>query len=381
VDQNVAALATKMIKEYYSRLDNLPLKDMGKREFGFGEYDKKISYRHLSFPNFTALKRYLVETAPPFISYSAAEYERPEARPIERKGLLGAELVFDLDANDLQLPCIKIHGSKLVCSICLDAVKKETIRLVEEFLVPDFGLSKDEISINFSGNRGYHVHISDPKVFTLDNAARREISNYISPPDFDPSRFFPTLGMKGVALHGPKPTDKGWGGKLARSVITAMNSGEEALIALGIPKELARKLIKSKGGVVMGISSGNWDQVQIPKKGEFWGNVMNGITIKQSNSIDRNVTNDPRHLIRLPETIHGETGLIAKSVRMDEIGKFDPMKDAIIFKGSEILVKTGKVPAFTMAGKQFGPYENKTLGLPIYAAIYLMLKGLATPGV
>ncbi len=379
-DPGVAALAARLIKKYYSGVTELPLAHLERREFGFGEFGKKISYRHYSFRSFGELKRYLVESAAPFVSYSVAEYQRPEARPIEMKGLIGAELVFDLDANDLKLPCSLEHGTNLVCQKCLDAVKGETLRLVEDFLVPDFGISKDEITVNFSGNRGYHVHVSNDKVFGLDSAARRELSGYISPAGIDPAGFFPTLGMRATALHGPKPTDGGWGGKIARTIITALNSGPEALIALGIPKETARKLIRNRANVLLGITTGNWDKVNIPRKAEFWTSVINQLAIKQSNSIDRNVTNDVKHLIRLPNTIHGDTGLLAKTIPLTALSGFDPMREAIVFRGSEVLVKTGKVPRFSMDGRQFGPYENQRIGLPMYAGLYLMLKGLALLG-
>lgn len=393
-----------MIKDYYSRVSSFPVEHLEKRELGFGEFDKKIAYRHKSFRNFVELRRYLVDVGPPFISYSAAEYERPEARPIEKKGVIGGELVFDLDATDLEMPCAKEHGTNIVCQICLDAVKRETIRLIEEFLVPDFGLSKNDIAVNFSGNRGYHVHISNEKVFGLDSVARKQITEYISPPELDPTKFFPTLGMKGVEIKGsgtydknqlykkaespnteakligPKPNDAGWGGKIAKSLISALNSGEEAVEALGIPKPMARRLLKNRGSVILGITTGNWDSVKIDNKADVCRNIVKGLAIKQGNSIDRNVTNDIRHLIRMPDTIHGETGLLAKTMKLDELDAFEPMRDAIIFKNSEVLVKVSKAPKIGMNGRQFGPYENKTLGLPIYLGIYLMLKGLATLG-
>jgi DNA primase small subunit len=113
-----------------------------RREFGFGDFERKIAYRHMAFRDWKALKTYLTNDAPPFVSVSSAHYQHPDGRPMENKGRIGAELVFDLDANDLNLPCAKVHGSSWVCDKCLDAVKAETHKLIEDFLMSDFGFSE-----------------------------------------------------------------------------------------------------------------------------------------------------------------------------------------------------------------------------------------------
>jgi DNA primase small subunit len=367
-----------LIKGYYSSALNIFPRHMESREFGFGDFQSKIKYRHYAFKTKDALRTYLVENAPPFVSCSAAEYRYPDARPIETKGFVGAELVFDLDVNDLKLNCTPAHPSSWVCDNCLENVKDETIRLIEDFLVPDFGFQKDKISINFSGNRGYHVHVNDSNIFPLGAEARREISTYISGSGLDPSAFFPTMNITGQRLDGPKTTDGGWGGKIARKVVEALNDGEEAFVRMGIDPVLARKLVKNKAEVVFGITSGNWDKIRIPKKGEFWSKVFSDLAIKGGDSIDRNVTNDIRHLLRLPNSIHGDTGLIAKEVEFSKLAGFDPRKDAVAFKHGEMRVKTGVVPAFAMSGVPYGPYlENEKAELPVGAAVYLIRKGFA----
>ena len=90
-----------------------------------------------------------------------------------RKNWLGADLVFDLDAEG--------HScGKFTCQECLDKVKADAMKLIDEFLLPDFGFSKGEISVNFSGSRGYHVHVRSGSVMKLDREARREIADYVS---------------------------------------------------------------------------------------------------------------------------------------------------------------------------------------------------------
>lgn len=369
----VISLFKSHLKDYYSKSDDFVPSAVEKREFGFGDFEKKIAFRHAAFKSGSELKRYLVDNSPPFVSCSSAEYERPDGRPMEAKGWLGSELIFDLDASDLHLPCQKQHDRSWVCQNCLDSVKEETTRLVEDFLVPDFGFFEKDIKINFSGNRGYHVHVTDNGAFTLDSKARRQISEYITGTGLDAQKFFEIKTVK-KTLFGPQPDSNGWGGKFAKGMITALNS-EQELRELGIDAKTAKQLVDKKEEVKLGISLGVWDKVKIPKKAEFWTGVVRRMAIQQSDSIDRNVTNDTGHLLRLPNTIHGDTGLLGRSIgSVKQLQSFDPMKDAVVLSGNPLRIHVEKAPQFSIGGESFGPYDNKSVELPLHAALYLLLK-------
>ena len=380
LDPKTEKFAKELFVEYYSKVDAelIAPPNIERREFGFGDFEKKISYRHFSFANPGELRSYMVENSPPFVSYSSAEYEKPSARPMENKIWKGSELIFDLDATDMHLKCQEEHGRSWVCGNCLDSIKNETIRLVEDFLLPDFGFPMSEISMNFSGNRGYHVHVADQSVFGLDSKARRSISEYIAGIGINPISFFPAMGQRGAVLRGPKPMDAGWGGKFAKGMITAMNEGEESLANLGIERALARRFVRNKADIMLGIGNGNWDRIKIPRKAEFWATVIKNMAIKQSDSIDKNVTNDTHHLLRLPNTIHGDTGLVGRKISsIGELASFEPMRDAIAYKGKSIKIHVSKAPAFVMNDETYGPYENRDVELPVYASLYLLLKRTA----
>ena len=373
-----SALVTALLKEFYGSISGIAPRNIERREFGFGDYERKIHYRHYSFRDEKSLKDYLSRNAPPFVSNSSAEYERPDGRPMENKKWLGEDLLFDIDASDLKLKCRTEHSSSWVCEKCLDGAKIETQKLIDEFLIPDFGLSEKEIFVNFSGNRGYHIHVHNEDMFRLDGNARKSIVNYITGNNIELNSFFPTIGRRGVRLEGPKPTDYGWGGKLANGVISALGSGTSGLMELGIDKRNSEMLVRKSAEVRLGISTGNWDKINIPKKAEFWSNVLKGIAIKQSDAIDKNVSTDIYHLIRLPGTVHGDTGLIAKRVRsLKSLQDFEPMDSAVAFGDKPIKVRTGIVPKFSMHGASFGPYNNQTVELPTYSGVYLILKRFA----
>ncbi len=376
LDKTSSGIISKMISSYYSKCREIPLKRIGEREFGFGTFDRKIAYRHYAFKDYAQLRDYLVSNAPPFVSISSAYYEKPDARPMENKIWKGSELIFDLDASDLDLECRRLHGSSWVCDKCLDTIKLETLKLIEEFLIPDFGFKSDDMHINFSGNRGYHIHIDNEIVRSMSSEERKEISDYIKGIGINVSEFFPAMGVRGVQLEGPRPTDGGWAGKLARGAIKFINSGPTAMMATGMDKKLAMLIERNKAAIIFGISMGNWDKIHIPKKDYFWSSVLGSISIKQADSIDKNVTVDIRHLIRLPNTIHGDTGLLALSVgSARDLAKFDPTISAVAFKNGDIKIKMiKKNPEFSINGKSYGELKD-IVEIDIAAAAYLTLKG------
>jgi len=373
-------LISRLISAYYKDATDLYPRHIEKREFSFGTFDSKVAGRHFAFDSEKKFTEYLTSAAPLYVSCSQAYYRFPAARPMEAKILLGAEMVFDIDATDMNLPCQKEHGKKWVCGICFDAVKAETIKLIEEFLIPDFGFTEKEIAINFSGNRGYHLHINSKSVLKLDNYARREISEYIAGTGINFDEFFPTVGVEGTRLKklmGPKPTDKGWQGKIANNFLNSLSQGIESLEGLGMTPIQAKQLYEKRALVELGIRSGNWDMMFIKKKDEFWKGVIAKQAIMQGDKIDKNVTADPTHLLRLPNSIHGDTGLLAKKVgTKTSLEKFEPMKQSIAFTKGEAKIHVTNSPQLTINGQSYGPYADEDVILPIYAAAYLHLKGV-----
>ncbi len=375
------AYITGLIRDYYSKCRIHAPERVESREFGVGTFERKIIKRHISFRDESAIQAYLSENAPAYVSYSTAYYRFPAGRPMETKGWTGSELVFDLDVDDIDpknLACGARHGRSWVCADCLDGVKSETLKLIEEFLIPDFGFSEREIAVNFSGNRGYHVHVGKDSITQLGPEARKEISDYISGNGLSIDEFFPEAA-RGARLTGPRPDEKGWKGRIARKFISTMNKGPDALMALGADKSVANNIYRKRALIEMGINSGNWDMVYIKNKSEFWKSVLGNEAIAQSDRIDGNVTKDISHLIRLPDTVHGGTGLVAKRIAsVSALAAFDPMASALAFTEGEMEINAESGNELVIGNKTFGPYKGEKAVLPIYAGVYLYLKGLAS---
>lgn len=361
-------------REYYERNEVRAPEQIEKREWGFGGWERKIEVRHLRISSRDELKGRLVMDAPLFVSYSTAYYEFPDMRPMEKKNWLGADLVFDLDSDHLEAPCKKTHGSKWVCDKCLEKVKEETIKLIEQFLIPDFGFSKKEIEVNFSGNRGYHIHIKNESVRQLGGYARREIVDYLTGTgvDFEAVgfRYEEVGGRREKRLVGPKPSDAGWAGRIARFIKESAVSRK--LEEVGVEAKDARKIYNRVGEFTSLIERGNWDAVKIQNKDNFWRGVVGRLGVRLGDRIDQNVTADTTKLIRLPDSLHGESGLVARRVR--EIDSFDPVKDAVVFGEQPVRIKIKNAPEFRLGEETFGPFRNEERELPERAAVFLICK-------
>ncbi len=138
--------------------------------------------RHKAFSSEGEAFEYLRGMVPAHVYHSAAYYKFPGAGTMKEKQWQGADLIFDLDAD--HLPQKARSYAEMLAN-----VKTETGKLLD-FLLEDFGFSEDNISIAFSGGRGYHIHVHDPKVLTLGSAERREIVDYLSGTGLESEYFF-----------------------------------------------------------------------------------------------------------------------------------------------------------------------------------------------
>src|SRR5512136_760299 len=137
--------------------------------------------RHKSYVSREELVDYIRSMVPAHLYHSAAYYQRPGAPTMREKSWQSADLIFDLDADHLR-KAPKSYKEML------DLVKKETLKLLD-FLMGDFGLSEKNISVVFSGGRGYHIHARDPQVLELGSDERREIVDYLTGTGLEIERF------------------------------------------------------------------------------------------------------------------------------------------------------------------------------------------------
>lgn len=397
-----------MFAEYYQRNSSFiqPPTSIEKREFGFFLFKDRIMLRHKAFRNVDDLRSLLKRVVPSDVYYSSAYYERPE-REMEEKGWLGADLVFDIDADHIPTPCAKDHdrwicmscgttGRGLApqecpacgerrfdertwpCEVCLESAKAETMKLID-MLMKDFGFLPEGISVGFSGHRGYHVHVESEEIRKLDQMARKEIVDYLVGIGLETDfHGLERSGTRARVLAGPSLDDSGWRGRIARGTYDfLLTATPEELEKMGLKKTLVNTIIQHKKelleswkeagpwGIVKGIGIERWRQI-----------AEHGVT-KQSAKIDTVVTTDIHRLIRLGNTLHGKTGLKKIEVPITEIEDFDPFKDALVFREGTITVLVSDAPKFRLGDEIYGPYKEEKIELPTAAAVLLLCKRAA----
>jgi len=300
--------------------------------------------RHKSFKEINQLRNFIKLTVPSDVYYSSAYYESPNA-PMDKKNWLGADLIFDIDADHLEISCRANHGEKWICENCLNESKNEVIKLVE-VLITDFGQSPNNIRVYFSGHRGYHVHVNSIEVRELGNSERKEIVDYISGPDLEDIKTIKNgHNTYKEFLKGLKPDEPGWRGRIAKGIYEGSNN----LNSLNL--SLANKKIKI---------------------GELKATIKK-IIKKNSIRIDPVVTIDTHRLIRLSETLHGKTGFRTIKIEINELEDFDPFADAIAWNGrKEIFIIDS--PRFRIGNEEFGPFKKEKVELPMAGAILLLCK-------
>ena len=376
----------------YSSLVFVP--EIEQREFMFMDFHGTVK-RHTTIRSIDELRFKLENEAPLHSYYSVAIYENPGAKDMSSKGLRSAELLFDIDADLLEVPCRREHdhwrcegcgnrgtwpapeecpgcGSKRIktfkwiCPVCLEAAKKEAFKLLE-LLSSDLDIRQESILVAYTGNRGYHIRVRDKKAMNLDKIERREIADHLSGLGMDPMVFVESKG--GVSI--PRANEGGWRGRFSRLLLSIVDGNPPDWV-----DEKTASYIKSIPRLKDAILEGK----RLFGIGSKAVRMLRNLVIKMRDEmgirIDVEVTSDPHRFTRIPNSLHGKSGLRAVTLTPPELEFFNPLAMAIGLKGGDLKVKIVEpVPEFELGGTKFGPYdEGSEMRLPIEAATFIVLK-------
>jgi DNA primase small subunit len=390
--------------EYYAKSELVVPERFGRREWGFFFFQGSGMQRHIAFNRLEELREFLTTRTPRHVYYSSAYYQNPELQPMPQKteGWLGADLIFDLDDEHLS----GIEG--LSPAQRLDRVKRIVKdKLLDDFLLRDFGFKPENIKVTFSGGRGYHIHIFDPKIQTLESPERREIVDYITAMGFDDKKVIKekVYDIKEYGGHRtaktlienlPSETDSGWQGRFARGVSTLLNNmekkekkeclkwlkgmtNEKKPVSDNSIKTFYKDLFEGKIGERKIDTIKNEGNIEtLPDKGRDLLVVfaIQQVRIDMAGETDEPVTVDTKRLIRFPGSLHGKTGLKVVPIAIDDLDEFEPLRDAVAFNSDRIMVEIPEGLEFTLGGEGF-ELESGEQSIPKYAGIYLMCRGQA----
>jgi len=430
MNKTVQFLKTKF-SNYYATAPLTYPERFTRREWGFMFIGETFMLRHIAFRRSSELVNYLcggqklVERdkssgfnkinpplrIPSHVYYSSAYYAQPAAQPMPVKveGWLGADLIFDLDDDHLRNVEELNYEQRLV-------KVKEIVKnkLLDDYILGDFGIDPKFIKIAFSGSRGYHIHVREPQVLKLSSAQRREIVDYLTGVGLNIDRIFPDEAFDTKEYGGkkfskkklvtPKLDSPGWKGRMARGIFELLNNlsrlpEDDGLNQLKIlcfdlnkkPKYKNRKITEKDVNAIyhelfsrprMKITPETFQQRNILEifsetrlRNIFSDIIKEHQRVEMAGETDEPVTTDVKRLIRMPTSIHGKTGLRAVPLEIDELAAFEPLKDAVVFNSEPVKVNSNVNDQikFSLAGEAFSVEPlGKGVELPEFAAVYLM---------
>ena len=339
------------------------------REFGYQKFNSGM-IRHLSIKDDKALHLLFMQNVPSDVYCSNARYSFPNL-PMNEKDWKEADLIFDIDAKDLNLSCrknhtvsicndckhtstnfekclkcnsAKIEKKSLTCKNCIDSAKIEVSKLFE-ILTNDLAIYKENIHIYFSGNEGFHIYVYDSQFQQIGSRERSELVDYIMFNGVVPE----TFGMKKFKPNRnffPNIDEKGWRGRFAKEIFGSKSKRSKIISEL----------------LTNGYSSFQKTLEDVSKK----------IGVK----IDPNVTMDIHRIFRLPGSINSKSGFT--KLRCRDLAKFEPFTEAVFLNDKPIEIFANCPVEFRLKNKKFGPFINEKATIPTYAAAYMICKNLAT---
>jgi len=341
-------------KYYYKHPDDeISVTHVEKREIAYQPFDREIMVRHLAFRDLDSLRKFLAETVPAHVYYSTAYYQDPDNPDMDKKGWEGADLVFDIDADHLDTSsCKEASEQKVLTLECLEDALRETLKLID-VLEGELGFSRGEYYVTFSGHRGFHVHVESEQVKKLSQDERREILDYLLARAFNIERF---IDEKQRLLAAPGL--EGLGGRIWRAIETLLEDEDLKVRATQFKRILKR---------------------QVKKLIEVNSKITNILKVH----VDEIVTLDIKRLIRVPNSLHGKTGLKVSLLTKQDLERgadyiIRRSIPRVLAKGKvKVLLKT-KITVSNVLGYELSLDANSEVTeVPPYIGVYLIRQGLA----
>ena len=367
--------------DHYRRVAFTPPPEANEREWGYVPWTDspgETMVRHRSMLDMGSLDDFLERERPKHVYFSAGRYESPAASSMGAKTWRSSDLIFDLDADHLPSVTLGEDTYAQMLAKCKDAL----LRLLD-FLESDFGF--EDLTVVFSGGRGYHVHVRDDAVQQLQSDSRREIVDYVRGIGLDHERI-ETTEMRGGVSRRVLETDGGWGRRVHEHLLEFVDD------ILAMEAEAAKARLQELDGIGEGRANTVYGALENNTEAVEAGNIELGgvglrtlldafvseVVTEQNAPIDEPVTTDVNRLIRLPGSLHGGSALEVQRIERGDIDAFDPLVDAVpeTFVGHEINVDVTDPGTVELKGDSFN-LEAGVGSVPEYLGTFLMARGRA----
>jgi len=368
-ESDIQFLENSFKKYYFDHFNLIKVPERtSEREFGYQKFNSGMT-RHIAIKDDKELHLLLIQNIPSDIYCSNAYYTFPNL-PMNEKDWKEADLIFDIDAKDLNLSCreshtisicnecneisknlsqcpkcnsTKLEKKSLPCKNCIDASKIEISKL-SRVLIEDLAVTKENIHVYFSGNEGFHVYVYNSQFQEIRSRERSELTDYISLRGAIPE----TFGMRKLKqnrTYFPDFDEKGWRGRFSKQVFGSKSKRSKIITEL----------------LANGYSS--------------FQKTLDDVSKNIGVRIDPNVTMDIHRIFRLPGSINSKSGLT--KIQCNDLTKFDPYVKASFLSDDTVEVIANSPIQFSLKNKKFGPYSNEKITVPTFAAVYMICKKLA----
>jgi len=376
--------------DHYRQASVTPPPAANEREWGFIPWTDgpgETMVRHRSLLDLGEIEDFLGRRKPRHVYFSAGRYDEPSASTMSDKGWRSSDLVFDLDADHLPSVVLGEDSYAEMLKKCKDAL----LRLLD-FLQDDFGF--EDLTVVFSGGRGYHVHVRDERIRHLERDARREIVDYVRGIGLefdelvDEESVAGTAGRSSPAQKRTLSTEGGWSARAHRHMLSIVDE----LLAMEEADALDRLqeydgIGEGKATAALNAARSNYEQLESgnidvhPAFYQLAKILLHEVVAADNAPIDEPVTTDTNRLIRLPGSLHGGSGLEVQRIDRDELDAFDPLVDPVpeTFRGHDITVEVTDGGLVELDGDSF-TLEAGNQTVPEHVGVFLMARGRAEKG-
>jgi len=376
--------------DHYRQASVTPPPAANEREWGFIPWTEgpgETMVRHRSLLDLGEIEDFLGRRKPRHVYFSAGRYDEPSASTMSDKGWRSSDLVFDLDADHLPSVVLGEDSYAEMLAKCKDALRR-----LLDFLEDDFGF--DDLTIVFSGGRGYHVHVRDERIRHLERDARREVVDYVRGIGLefdelvDEESVAGTAGRSSPAQKRTLSTEGGWSARAHRHMLAVVDD----LLAMEEADALEQLqeydgIGEGKATAALNAARSNYEQLEAgnidvhPAFYQLAKILLHEVVAADNAPIDEPVTTDTNRLIRLPGSLHGGSGLEVQRIDRDDLDAFDPLVDPVpeTFRGHDITVEVTDGGLVELDGDSFTLVAgNQTV--PEHVGVFLMARGRAEKG-
>ena len=242
----------------------------------------------------------------------------------------------------------------------------------------DFRLQDDEVSLRFSGGKGYHLLLTSDRFRRLGKRGREELLACLRGVNVQSSLLFP--GMGGLQLPRMPPA-----GGASRQIWDALQALHSAARLPVTPVRLQR-LVEYHAGIhgaaeVLAALKDAASPAEVLQRHPKWWEALVECALHLSGPlVDGAVLMDLRRVIRVPGSINGKTGLLCRTLQLDQLSEFDPFAEANPFAATGTVAVRGlRSAALSVRGETHRVLAGQTASLPPCAAVPLVAQGAACP--